>query len=77
MQSPALRARDQHHREQIVAAVEGRFCVYLCHLSDSRVLSPRRESPLVWKEPNGTETIIPANQEVPLRGGDLASQGGK
>lgn len=31
MQSPALRARDQHHREQLVAAVEGRLCV--CALS--------------------------------------------
>lgn len=34
MQSPALRARDQHHREQIVAAVEGRFCV--CDVSVTR-----------------------------------------
>lgn len=27
MQSPALRAWDQHHREQLVAAVEGGLCV--------------------------------------------------
>lgn len=70
MQSPALRARDQHHREQLVAAVEGRFCVCLRCLSDSsRVLRSRREPPLAWKEPGGTETIIPANQEGPLGGG--------
>lgn len=69
MQSPALRAWDQHHREQLVAAVEGRFCVCLCCLSDLRVLSPRWEPPLAWKEPGGTETIIPANQQGPLGGG--------
>lgn len=49
MQSPALRAWDQHHREQLVAAVEGRFCVSAVSVT----LSPRLEPPLVWKEPGG------------------------
>lgn len=33
MQSPALRARDQQHREQLVAAVEGRLCVCAASVS--------------------------------------------
>lgn len=71
MQSPALRARDQHHREQLVAAVEGRL--YVCAVSlTHKFFSHKLEPPLVWKEPGGIETIIAVSRR---RG--LASQGGE
>lgn len=70
MQSPALRARDQHRRDQLVAAVEGRFCV--CAVSVTRGWSNARLEPLpVWNEPGGSETLSSL-----FPGRRLASQGG-
>uniref|UniRef100_A0A8C0WIZ1 Uncharacterized protein n=1 Tax=Castor canadensis TaxID=51338 RepID=A0A8C0WIZ1_CASCN len=70
MQSPALRAQDQHHRQQLMAAVEGRFTA-LEETITTVVKSPRSRQRSPGKSPSRSPSCCSAS---PPRPGPLATE---